>query len=280
MAAKNKTTRRAKAPESPQPAQQPTGAGEQAGEVPAPPGDAGPAEGRPQRPGPPVAGIGASAGSLDAFKRFFAAMPPDSGIAFVLVPHLDPARESLMVELLARHTALPVVEAQDGTPVEANRVYVLPPNKYMTIGGGALRLTGPVERHAAQTSIDLFLRSLADDQQERSVCITLSGTGSHGALGLRAVKAAGGLAMVQDPATAEYERMPRRRQGPGVVNDLAADLAGAAVEQRQPRLWQHAGERLPGQVGDDLAVGQGAVDGQIACRKARGSGRGMRAPHG
>jgi two-component system CheB/CheR fusion protein len=218
MAAKKRTTRGAKAPESPQPAQQPTGAGEPAGEVPETPGDAGPAEGRPRRPGPPVAGIGASAGGLDAFRKFFAAMPPDSGIAFVLVPHLDPARESLLAELLARHTALPVVEAQDGTPVEANRVYVLPPNKYMTIRGGALRLTGPVERHAAQTSIDLFLRSLADDQQERSICIILSGTGSHGALGLKAVKAAGGMAVVQDPATAAYQRMPQSAVDTGLAD--------------------------------------------------------------
>src|SRR4029077_10165089 len=86
---------------------------------------------------------------------------------------------------------------------------IIPPNKYMTIAGGILRLTGPVERSGWQTSIDLFLRSLADDQFERAICIILSGTGSHGALGLKAVKAAGGMAMVQDPATAEYKVMPQ-----------------------------------------------------------------------
>jgi two-component system CheB/CheR fusion protein len=164
-----------------------------------------------------VAGVGASAGGLDAFKKLFAAMPPDSGIAFVLVPHLDPAHESLMVGLLARHTTMPVVEAENNMPVEANHVYVIPPNKYMSIRGGVLRLTGPVERHTSQTSIDLFLRSLADDRQERSVCIILSGTGSHGTLGLKAVKAAGGLVMVQDPATAEYDSMPQS----AVATDLA-----------------------------------------------------------
>jgi two-component system CheB/CheR fusion protein len=165
-----------------------------------------------------VAGIGASAGGLDAFKKFFAAMPPDSGVAFVLVPHLDPAHESLMVELLARHTPMPVVEAANDLPVEANRVYIIPPNKYMTIHGGVLRLTGPVEGRTSQTSIDLFLRSLADDQQERSICIILSGTGSHGALGLKAVKAAGGMAMVQDPATAAYERMPQSAVATGLAD--------------------------------------------------------------
>jgi two-component system CheB/CheR fusion protein len=218
MAAKKKTTRRAKAPEEPTAPQQPSQAGEQPQEEPTPPAAAAPVESRPEQAGPPVAGIGASAGGLDAFKKFFAAMPPDSGIAFVLVPHLDPAHESLMVELLARHTTMPVVEATNDMPVQANHVYIIPPNKYMTIHGGVLRLTGPVERRTSQTSIDLFLRSLADDQQERSICIILSGTGSHGALGLKAVKAAGGMAMVQDPATAEYERMPQSAVATGLAD--------------------------------------------------------------
>ena len=176
------------------------------------------AESPPRPAGPPVAGIGASAGGLDAFKKFLTAMPPDSGIAIVLVPHLDPAHESLMVELLARHTTMPVVEAENGMPVEANRVYIIPPNKYMTIHDGVLRLTGPIERRSSQTSIDLFLRSLAEDQQERSICVILSGTGSHGALGLKAVKAAGGMAMVQDPTTAEYDRMPQSAISTGLAD--------------------------------------------------------------
>src|SRR5713101_566846 len=170
------------------------------------------------RPGPPVAGIGASAGGLDAFKKFFAAMPADSGVAFVLIPHLDPKHESLMVELLARHTKMPVVEATEGMVVEANRVCILPPNKYMTISGGVLRLTGPVERRGLQTSFDLFLRSLAADQREKAICIILSGTGSHGSLGLKAVKAADGMAMVQDPDTAEYPRMPQSAIATGLAD--------------------------------------------------------------
>lgn len=165
-----------------------------------------------------VAGLGASAGGLDAFKKFFAATPPDSGIAFVLVPHLDPAHESLMVDLLARHTAMPVLEAKDGLEVEPNRVYIIPPNKYMTISGGVLRLTGPVERFGAPTTIDFFLRSLAGDLRERAICIILSGTGAHGTLGLRAVKAAGGVTFVQDPATAEYERMPENAIATGLAD--------------------------------------------------------------
>ena len=155
-----------------------------------------------------VVGIGASAGGLEAFRKFFSNMPAASGLAFVLVPHLDPTHESLMVDLLARSTTMPVVEAEEGMPVAADRVYVLPPNKYMTIGGGKLHLTGPVERAGLQTSIDLFLRSLAEDRQEQAIGIVLSGTGTHGTLGLQAIKANGGMAMVQDPGTAEYDGMP------------------------------------------------------------------------
>jgi two-component system CheB/CheR fusion protein len=165
-----------------------------------------------------VAGIGASAGGLDAFKKFFTAMPADSGIAFVLIPHLDPKHESLMVELIARHTSMPVVEAADGMAVEANRVYIIPPNKYMTISDRVLRLSGPVERAGPQTSIDLFLRSLAEAKQEKAICIILSGTGSHGTLGLKAIKAAGGLGIVQDPETAEYPPMPQYAVATGLAD--------------------------------------------------------------
>ncbi len=217
MAAKKKSTRRAKTSEKAKPAQ-PVPAPEPSEESRAASADAGAAERRPEQPGPPVAGIGASAGGLDAFKKLLASMPPDSGIAFVLVPHLDPAHESLMVELLARHTTMPVVEVTDDMPVVANHVYIIPPNKYMTIHGGVLRLTGPVERRTSQTAIDLFLRSLAEDQQERSICIILSGTGSHGTLGLKDVKAAGGMAMVQDPATAEYKLMPQSAVATGLAD--------------------------------------------------------------
>lgn len=165
----------------------------------------------------PIVGMGASAGGLDAFKKFFNAVPGDSGIAFVLIPHLDPKHESMMVELLTRYTSMPVVEATNGMAVTPNHVYIIPPNKYMTIAGEVLCLTGPVERSGPQTSIDLFLRSLADEKQEKAICIILSGTGSHGTLGLKAIKAAGGMAMVQDPDTADYPAMPRS----AIATDLA-----------------------------------------------------------
>ena len=181
----------------------------------------------------PIVGIGASAGGLDAFRKLFSTMPADSGLAFVLIPHLDPTRDSLMVDLIARSTAMPVIEANENMLVEADHVYVLPPNKYMTIGGGKLHLTGPVERGGMQTSIDLFLRSLAEDRQEEAIGIVLSGTGSHGTLGLQAIKANGGLAMVQDPRTAEYDAMPRTAIATGQMDAILPP------EEMAPALLQY-----------------------------------------
>jgi two-component system CheB/CheR fusion protein len=219
MAAKKKKAKRSAASEETKAVPQPIQTLDHAEESPptaAAGGDLG--ENQPAHSGPPVAGIGASAGGLDAFKKFLAAMSADSGVAFVLIPHLDPKHESLMVELLARYTKMPVVEATDGVAALANHVYIIPPNKYMTISGGVLRLTGPVERGGPQTSIDLFLRSLANDKQEKAICIILSGTGSHGSLGLKAVKASDGMAMVQDPNTAEYPRMPQSAIATGLAD--------------------------------------------------------------
>jgi two-component system CheB/CheR fusion protein len=155
-----------------------------------------------------VVGMVASAGGLEAFKQFLQAMPSQSGLAFVLIPHLDPEHESLMAPLLGKQTAMPVAEAEDGQRLEADHVYVIPPNSYLTLHNGAIQLSAPPDRGAGQTAIDPFLRSLAADQQERAICIILSGTGSHGALGLKAVKAEGGMAMVQEPSGAEYDHMP------------------------------------------------------------------------
>ncbi len=193
----------------------------------------------------PVAGLVASAGGLDAFKRFFTVMPADSGIAFVLVPHLDPSHASLMVELLARQTAMPVVEAVNGMAIEANQVHIIPPNKNMTIEGGVLRLTGPVERGGWQTSIDLFLRSLAEDQMHNAICIILSGTGSHGTLGLKAVKAAGGMAMVQDPTTAECSGMPKSAIATGLADYvLPVEKMPEVILKYVQQIFVSGGERV------------------------------------
>ncbi len=166
----------------------------------------------------PVVGIVASAGGLDAFKRFFSAMSSNSGMAFVLIPHLDPTHESLIVGLLGNLTPMPVVEAQQGMAVEINTVYIIPPNKFMAIRDGQLQLSVPPFQRGWQTSIDFFLRSLAQDQTERAIGIVLSGTGSHGALGVREIKLVGGMTMAQQPDTAEYDQMPLNAIATGQVD--------------------------------------------------------------
>src|SRR5260370_8818168 len=114
--------------------------------------------------------FGASAGGLEAYKKFLGALPSDSGLAFVLIPHLDPAHESLMVPLLAKCSSIPVLEARDSMLVEIHHAYVIPPNRYLGINAGALHLPGLMNRRLGPTALDWFLRSLAADQHERSAC--------------------------------------------------------------------------------------------------------------
>lgn len=156
----------------------------------------------------PIVGLGASAGGLEAFAQFLRAMPVDSGMGLVLVQHLDPSHASVLTEILQRSTAMPVIEAQDQMVVQPDHVYVIPPNRDMVIFHGALQLTMPLEPRGQRMPIDAFMRSLADDQGERAVGIVLSGTGTDGTLGLRALHGAGGLCLVQDPSTARYDGMP------------------------------------------------------------------------
>lgn len=156
-----------------------------------------------------IVGIGASAGGLEAFKEFFSVMPDTPEMAFVLVQHLDPTHKSLMVELLGKHTNMRVMEVTDKTKVEKNRVYIIPPNKDMAIFNGILHLMEPSKARGFRKPIDFFLRSLADDQGDRAVGIILSGTGTEGTLSLKDIKGHGGLSIVQDPETAQYDGMPR-----------------------------------------------------------------------
>ena len=155
-----------------------------------------------------VVGIGASAGGLEAFEQFFRAMPTDSGMAFVLVTHLDPNHDSLLTEILQRATAIPVTTVLDQVQVEANHVYVIPPNRDLAIFHGKLQLSIPEVPHATRMPIDAFLRSLAEDQGEKAIGIILSGTGTDGTLGLRAIIGAGGISVVQEPTSAKYDGMP------------------------------------------------------------------------
>ena len=166
----------------------------------------------------PVVGIGASAGGLEALKQFFTAMPPETGLAFVLVQHLDPNHESLMADLLAKYTAMSVAQAVDGLHVTPNHVYVIPPNHYLSMQDGVLHLSPPTERRGMRMPIDYFLRSLAEELGEKAICVILSGTGSDGTLGLREIKGRGGMTMVQEPATAQYGGMPHSALATGLVD--------------------------------------------------------------
>lgn len=174
-------------------------------------------------PAPPdqgliIVGIGASAGGQEAFEKFFAHLPGDSGLAFVVVQHLDPTHKSILVELLQRYTPLQVRQVQDGMRVEPNCVYVIPPNRTLAMLHGRLYLLEREASRGLHLPIDSFFRSLAQDQGDKAVGIILSGTGSDGTLGLTAIKGEGGLTMVQDPASAGYDGMPRSAIATGLVD--------------------------------------------------------------
>ncbi len=157
----------------------------------------------------PIVGIGASAGGLKAFQAFFAKMPVDSQMAFVLVQHMDPARESLLPDILRRYTKMKVIQVTDGMAVKPNCVYVTPPDGTMAVLGGVLNLIKPMGIETRQHPIDFFFRSMAQDQEDSAIGIVLSGTGTDGTQGLQDIKGHGGVAMVQDLASAEYDGMPK-----------------------------------------------------------------------
>jgi len=199
----------------------------------------------------PIVGIGASAGGLEAFEAFFRACPLDTGMAFVLVPHLDPGHESLLTEILQRSTAMPVVEALDQTAVAPNHVYVIPPNREMAILQGVLQLSVPELVRGQRMPIDGFLRSLAEDQAERAIGIILSGTATDGTLGLRAILGAGGVCMVQEPSTAKYDGMPRSAINSGYATHIlpVEQMPAMLVEvTRQAVYRQHVAPVVPEKV--------------------------------
>lgn len=165
-----------------------------------------------------VVGIGASAGGLEAIQAFFQAMPADSGMAFVVIQHLSPDHKSLMVELLSRKTAMPVCRAEEGMMVQPDHIYLIPPKKSLTIFHGRLLLQDQKPRGEVSLPVDIFLRSLAEDQGERAVGVILSGTGSDGTRGVRAVKEWGGLVLVQDGESAKFDGMPRAAASTGVAD--------------------------------------------------------------
>jgi two-component system CheB/CheR fusion protein len=167
-------------------------------------------------------GIGASAGGLAPLKAFFEALPSDIGAAFVVIQHLEPKHDSSTAEILARSTTMPAVQVINGMKVEPNHVYVIPPNVYLTLNDHTFQLAEPILRHGLRMPIDNFLWSLAEQHEERAIAIIVSGTGSDGSLGLKAIKGGGGLVLAQSPETTEFDGMPRSAIATGMVDVACA----------------------------------------------------------
>jgi two-component system CheB/CheR fusion protein len=198
-----------------------------------------------------VVGVGASAGGLEAFSHLLRNLPSNPGFALIVVQHLAPHHESGLTSLLSGQTPMPVVQATEGVRVQPNHVYVIPPNVQMEIREGQLHLTQRPTDRTQYTPIDVFFRSLADDAQDRAIAIVLSGTASDGALGVRDVKAVGGITMAQSPETAKYDGMPRAAIATGAIdlvlepNEIAAELV---------RIARHTAEILPSLSANRAAV--------------------------
>ncbi len=180
----------------------------------------------------PIAGIGASAGGLEALEQFLVKIPANSGMAYVVVQHLDPTQKGMLPELLQRVTKMEVHQARNRMAVKQNCIYVIPPNKSMSISKGALQLSQPQESRGKRLPVDYFFRSLAEDLKELSIGIILSGMGSDGSLGLRAIKENNGIVLVQEPSTAKFDSMPHNAIKSVVVDIVASpgDLPGKLVD--------------------------------------------------
>lgn len=203
----------------------------------------------------PVVGVGASAGGIEALIRLFEAMPSDCGVAFLVVMHLDPTRESGLSHVLGQHSTMTVAEAADGIAIQPDHIYVIPPAVSLTVENGTLRLTEPAERRGARYPIDRLFESLAMHRRERAICIVLSGSGSDGTEGLKEVKAEGGCILVQAPSTARFDAMPQ--------SAIAADLADhvLAPEDMPKVLLRYVGHAYAS--GADLSIEGPAGDESI-----------------
>jgi two-component system CheB/CheR fusion protein len=216
----------------------------------------------------PVVAVGASAGGLEAFRKLFDALPAKSGMALILIQHLDPTHASMMVDLLAGHTTMEIRQATDGMPLEREHVYVIPPATYLSIHDGALQLSAPRERHGARLPFDFFLRSLAAECGDRAICVILSGTGADGSLGLKAIKEKGGLVIVQNPDEAAYDGMPRSAMMTGLVDFVlpVAEMPGVLVGRTAQ--MQMLGPRQDNSTDDDVPDWLAAIIDLLRARTA------------
>ena len=175
-----------------------------------------------------IVGLGASAGGLDALEHFISNVPPATGLAYVVVQHLDPTHKAMLTQLLQRSTAMPVREATDSVRVEADVVYVIPPSTELTVAGGRLHLAEPAQPRGRRLPVDVLFCSLARDQGERAIGVVLSGMGSDGTIGLQAIKAQAGLTLAQAPSSAQFDSMPQ-----SAIDAGACDIVAPASELPQ-----------------------------------------------
>lgn len=216
----------------------------------------------------PIVGVGASAGGLEAFRRLLGALPSNTGMAFVLVQHLDPNHESILAELLSEVTQMEVAEVQGDVRVKPNQVYVIPPSKGLILEDGSLKLVPRVPPGTAHMPIDSFLKTLADVRGRQAIGVILSGMGSDGTLGLQAIEAAGGIAFAQEPTSARNDSMPRSAIAAGGIDfvltpeDIASELkrlgehpyiAGGSLADFNPEAADAANEEEDGQAREALA---------------------------
>lgn len=185
-----------------------------------------------------VVGVGASAGGLAALERFFQALPPGPGLAFVVIQHLSPDYKSMMASILSKYTPMAVAEGEEGMAIAPNHVYLIPPGKTMTVEKGRLHLTAKSTQRGLHLPIDAFFSSLAREYGERAIAVVLSGTGSDGSRGIRAIKEADGLVLVQEPKSAEFDGMPSAAAATGLADFVLAPEA-------MPEVILNYARRLP-----------------------------------
>ena len=205
---------------------------------------------------PTIVGIGASAGGLQALKDFFAAVPADSGLIYVVVVHLPTDRESHLADLLQPHATIPITQVTETTPLEPNHVFVIPPDHNLSAIDSHLRLTPLEAERRERAPIDHFFRTLGDSFDGNAVAVVLTGTGSDGALGVRRIRERGGFVIVQDPADAEFDGMPRSAIDSGAV-DIVLPVAEIPrrileLEETQPRVVNATQRERPGETDGDL----------------------------
>jgi len=214
---------------------------------------------RPQSKSVPVVGVGASAGGLEAFQQLLNHLPTTTGMAFVFVQHLAPRHESMLTELLSRNTKIPVHEVKDGMKVTPDHIYVIPPNSNMVISDGVLHLMPRRETGLQHMPIDGFFTSLAEDRKGKAIGVILSGTASDGTLGLKAIKAEGGIAFAQDEKTAKYDSMPRSAIAAGCV-DFILPPQGIAKELARIGRHPYLIQTMAAEADETLAAGDDEIN--------------------